>query len=189
MRPDASSRRAGPCLGRRALLAVLLVAALGLGARLPGVAAGLALLQAAGCPQIGTQPVTIVAWDHHTSPSARARVDEVYAAFMKKYPNITIKRVSKPLDENLKTQRLALSGDDSPDLVMTANGWGGMGTLVKNNLIISLDKYYDQCGWRQQYGAGILRGLSFTPDGKTFGSGNVYGVSEGMAFQGVYYNK
>jgi len=144
---------------------------------------------AATGPQIGPEPVTIVALDHHFSPGVADFVDSVYEAFMKKYPQVTIERISKGYEENINTQKLALSGDDGPDLAMTGTGFAGLGGLVENGLVVPLDKYYDDWGWRDHYGESWIRLHSFSDDAKVYGSGSVYGVSDATALLGVYYSQ
>jgi raffinose/stachyose/melibiose transport system substrate-binding protein len=64
-----------------------------------------------------------------------------------------------------------------------------MGELVKGGLLRPLDTYAKQYGWQQRWSKTLLDLNRFSADGKTFGSGNLYGVSQMGEIVGVFYNK
>ena len=64
-----------------------------------------------------------------------------------------------------------------------------MGLLVKAKLLRPLDSYAAQYGWTKRQSATLLAGGRFSPDGKTFGSGNLYGISATGDVVGIFYNK
>jgi raffinose/stachyose/melibiose transport system substrate-binding protein len=64
-----------------------------------------------------------------------------------------------------------------------------MGHLVKAGLLLPLDGYADAYHWRDRVSENVLSVSSWSPDGKEFGSGNLYGYTTMGELVGVYYNK
>jgi raffinose/stachyose/melibiose transport system substrate-binding protein len=64
-----------------------------------------------------------------------------------------------------------------------------MGHLVKAGLLLPLDNYAQAYGWNTRVSPNVLRVSSWTPDGKEFGTGSLYGYTTMGEIVGVYYNK
>jgi raffinose/stachyose/melibiose transport system substrate-binding protein len=64
-----------------------------------------------------------------------------------------------------------------------------MGALVTAGLLRPLDDYAKVYGWRDRYSPTLLSLNSFSSDGKDFGSGNLYGLSQMGEIVGLFYNK
>ncbi|MEV4897379.1 extracellular solute-binding protein, partial [Nonomuraea sp. NPDC055795] len=75
--------------------------------------------------------VTLTVWDQEVRGAQNAQMSALNTAFQAKYPNITIKRVSRSFDDLNTTLRLALSGNEPPDVVQANNGRPQMGAFVK----------------------------------------------------------
>ncbi|UPK74492.1 extracellular solute-binding protein [Nocardioidaceae bacterium SCSIO 66511] len=134
--------------------------------------------------------VTLTVWDQEVRGAASKTMDELNAAFEKKYPNVTIDRVSRSFEDLRKTLRLAISNDeDPPDVVQANNGRSDMGQFVKAGLLQSLDGYAEAYGWDDRFPEGVRALSSYTDDGATFGEGNLYGVPQLGEMVGLWYNK
>lgn len=133
--------------------------------------------------------VTLTVWDQEVRGGQNAEIKRLNAAFQAKYPNVTIKRVAKSFDDLNKTLKLAVSGSKAPDVVEANQGRPIMGTLVKGGLLRPLDPYAKAFGWEQRYSPLLLNLNRFSSDGKTFGQGNLYGLSQMGEIVGVFYNK
>ncbi|GAB2811311.1 extracellular solute-binding protein [Actinoallomurus bryophytorum] len=133
-------------------------------------------------------PVTLTVWDQEVLGGQNEQMQKLNAAFHAEYPNVTIKRVSRSFSDLEKTLRLALSGDNPPDVVEANQGYGIMAALVKAGALASLDGYDKVYGFRKRFPAGVSQLNSVTPDGKTIGSGSLYGVSMTGEAVGIYYN-
>ena len=96
--------------------------------------------------------------------------------------------MSRSFSDLEKTLRLALSGNNPPDVVEANQGYGIMAALVKAGALVSLDPYDKIYGFRRRLPAGLSELNSVTPDGKTIGSGSLYGVSMTGEAVGIYYN-
>lgn len=109
---------------------------------------------------------------------------DLLAAFQQKYPNVSFKRQYTGWDDYLKTINMTMSAATAPDI---AQFTPGMQSLVPAGLLLNVSGYATAYGW-----AGTFPGLdqiTFSPDGKTVGTGSLYGTPGGLSFEGVYYNK
>jgi ABC-type sugar transport system ATPase subunit len=60
---------------------------------------------------------------------------------------------------------------------------------VKAGLILPLDKYSKAYGWEQSFSPQSLQQFKWSPDGKTFGTGTLYGIAQSGQSTGVFANK
>ncbi|GAA5131995.1 extracellular solute-binding protein [Pseudonocardia adelaidensis] len=133
-------------------------------------------------------PVTLTVWDQEVRGGQNEQMERLNAAFHERYPNITIKRDSRSFDDLATTLRLALSGDDAPDVVQANNGRADMGAFVTAGELLPLAPWAKAYGWDQRYPDSVRQYVSYTPDGKVFGEGEVYGLPQVGEVVGVYYN-
>lgn len=133
--------------------------------------------------------LTLTVWDQEVRGGQDEQMKQLNAAFEKAYPNITIKRVSQSFDDLGKTLRLALSGDDAPDVVQANNARNSMGAFVKAGQLLPLDAWSDAYGWADRYPESILKYSQYSEDGTTFGSGSTYGLPQVGEIVGVFYSK
>jgi raffinose/stachyose/melibiose transport system substrate-binding protein len=133
--------------------------------------------------------VTLTVWDQEVRGGQRKQITELNRQFMAKYPNITIKRVAKSFTDLNTTLKLAVSGDKAPDVVEANQGRQVMGQLVKAGLLQPLDTYAKAYGWDKRWAKTLLDLNRFSADGKEFGTGNLYGVSQMGEIVGIYYDK
>jgi len=139
-----------------------------------------------GVPDTG--PITLTVWDQESGQVGKIW-DQLNAEFEQKYPNVTVKRVNRDFGELKTLLALAMSGPHGPDVVEANQGWPDMGHLVKAGLLLPLDNYAQAYGWTSRVSPNVLRVSSWSPDGKEFGTGNLYGYTTMGELVGVYYNK
>ncbi|WP_433512069.1 extracellular solute-binding protein [Nonomuraea sp. CA-143628] len=132
--------------------------------------------------------VTLTIWDQEVRGGQAAQMKQLNAAFEAKYPNIKLKRVSRSFDDLNTTLRLALSGNEPPDVVEANNGRSSMGAFVKAGQLRPLNGYAEAYGWKKRYPDSVLRYSSYSADGKVFGEGNLYGLPQVGEVVGIYYN-
>ncbi|MFG1706215.1 extracellular solute-binding protein [Nonomuraea sp. M3C6] len=179
-------------------LAVLAVSALSVAGTVAACAPGSSAPPAATSAQPGAAPVrtdaaalgnvTLTVWDQEVRGGQAAQMKQLNAAFEAKYPNIKLNRVSRSFDDLNTTLRLALSGNEPPDVVEANNGRSSMGAFVKAGQLRPLDAYAEAYGWKQRYPQSVLRYSSYSADGKLFGEGNLYGLPQVGEVVGVFYN-
>jgi raffinose/stachyose/melibiose transport system substrate-binding protein len=133
--------------------------------------------------------VTLTIWDQEVRGGQAAQIKRLNAAFLAKYPNVKIKRQAKSFTDLQTTLKLAVSSNKAPDVVEANQGRPIMGQLVKGGLLKPLDAYADAYGWKDRWSKTLLDLNRFSADGKTFGAGNLYGVSQQGEIVGVFYNK
>ena len=139
-----------------------------------------------GIPDTG--PITLTVWDQESGQVSKVW-DQLNAEFEQTYPNVTIKRINRDFGELKTLLALAMSGPNGPDIVEANQGWPDMGHLVKAGLLLPLDNYAQAYGWTNRVSPNVLRVSSWTPDGKEFGTGSLYGYTTMGEIVGVYYNK
>jgi len=133
--------------------------------------------------------VTLLVWDQEVRGGQAAQMKQLIGEFEAKYPNIKIKRVSRSFDDLKTTLRLALSGNEPPDVVEANNGRSDMGEFVKAGQLLPLNGYATAYGWDKRYPESVRQYSSYSPDGKTFGEGNLYGLPQVGETVGIFYNK
>ncbi|WP_432564825.1 extracellular solute-binding protein [Kineococcus sp. SYSU DK003] len=133
--------------------------------------------------------ITLTVWDQNTDEGIDAATEQLNEQFMQKYPNVRVERVSRSFDDLKTTLRLALSGDDAPDVVQANQGYPDMGAFVEAALLQPVDPWDELYGWTQRYPADLLSLNRFSEDGRKWREGNLYGVSATGEIVGLYYNK
>ena len=111
------------------------------------------------------------------------------AQFEAANPGVTIDASYLGWDDFMATIKLKLADNNPPDLAHGNQGFTVDGTLVQNGLVISLEKYADQYGWKDLFADGALAEFMWSDDGSTWGSGSLYGISPVAEDVIVYYNK
>jgi raffinose/stachyose/melibiose transport system substrate-binding protein len=133
--------------------------------------------------------VTLTIWDQEVRGGQNAQMKRLNAAFQQKYPNVTLKRVAKSFTDLNTTLKLAVSSAKAPDVVEANQGRPIMGQLVKAGLLRPITPYEKAYNWDSRYSSVLLDLNKFSSDGKTFGAGNLYGLSQMGEIVGVFYNK
>ena len=141
------------------------------------------------CASAATAPITLTEWDQEVREGIGPSIDQLEAEFMAANPGVTITRTSKSFDDLKATLLQALQDPSGPDIAQVNQGRPDMGTAVQGGLLVPLTPYLTKYGWDQRWGQGVHARNSFSEDGKTFGQGNVYGVSVTGEVVGLYYNK
>jgi raffinose/stachyose/melibiose transport system substrate-binding protein len=130
------------------------------------------------------EPVELLWWDTY-DPAGNAEraalVDEMIARFEEEHPNVTITREVNDFQTMQTLINTALASGTGPDMVLYGTGAGFMGPLVEANLLLSLDDYVEQYGWRDRI-------YPWTWESTTFDD-HVYAIGHELEMIGIYYNK
>src|ERR1700712_1157261 len=166
------------------------VAALGVAAVAGGSSAAASSAKAAANPfaHYGNITLNVTSADNQ-DPGPEPVIKGLIAQFEKKYPNVKVNITFKGFSDYMKVIQLSLNGNSAPDVSEGNQSYATDALLVKAKLIIPLDKYAKQYGWDKLYSPGEAQQFRWTPDGKTFGSGNLYGVAQFGQSTGLFYNK
>jgi raffinose/stachyose/melibiose transport system substrate-binding protein len=110
-------------------------------------------------------------------------------AFQTANPNVTVNVTAKDWASSIQTIKLAMSGDNPPDVMQGNEGWAIDGALWKAGLILNLDTYAQAFGWTDAFPDSALMVNRFTDDGKTMGQGHLVAVPPAIQYVGAFYNK
>lgn len=135
------------------------------------------------------QVINLLVWDQFYRPEESAVIDQLNLEFETDHPGVKIQREVKILDDLKLTVKLALAESDGPDVAQVNQGRSDMGAMVEADLLLPLNDYLAKYNWANVFSTSVASRNSFTPDGKTFGQGNLYGVSPTAEVVGVFYNK
>jgi ABC-type glycerol-3-phosphate transport system substrate-binding protein len=113
-------------------------------------------------------------------------VEALIAAFEDEYPQVTVKPQYTEFSSYVKNIKLTMTSDSAPDI---AQYNVAMKDLIGAGHVLELDKYSEAYGWADKFPEISLTQLTSEPNGKTYGTGNLYGVPAGLSLTGVYYNK
>lgn len=133
--------------------------------------------------------ITLVVWDNWVRDAEQEMIEILNAEFEAAHPGVTIRREVYATDDLTNILPLELSSDSGPDVTMINQGYSGMGALVEAGLLLPLNDYADQYAWWDRYALGLHSRNSFSEDGKQFGVGSLYGVSNTAEVVGVYYHR
>ena len=81
------------------------------------------------------------------------------------------------------------TGSSAPDVSQTNEGLQNQGRLVTDKELLPLAPYDKVYHWFARSARCRCSTTRCPPDGKTFGSGTVYGVPETGTVVGIFYNK
>lgn len=172
------------------MMAVMAFAVTGLAACAPGSSSPTSSASLGSVSKaVPTDKITLTEWDQSTDGGSSTAQDTLNKAFEVKYPNVTIVRVSRSFTDLKTTLKLALTGSNPPDVVQANQGYPDMGAFVKGGLLRPVDDYARLYGWTSYYPASLLKLNTFSSDGVTWQTGNLYGVSQTGELVGVYYSK
>lgn len=181
-------------LWKLASLALIAVMLAGCGATVVPTAVPPTAAPATAIPPTSVPPTVVpaagplVVWDQFARDAEKAVLDGLNTQFEADHPGVKIDRVVKSYDDLKVTIKLALSDPNGPDIGQVNQG-ADMGGAVQGNLLVDLTPYTSKYGWDKTFSGGLLARNSWTADGKSFGTGNLYGVSPTAEVVGVFYNK
>ncbi|AXK35627.1 extracellular solute-binding protein [Streptomyces armeniacus] len=133
--------------------------------------------------------VTLTVWDQEVRGGQNAEIEKLNKEFQDKYPNVRIKRVARSFTDLKTTLKLALSGNNPPDVVQANQGYADMVAFAKAGMLTPLDNYAGIYGWNSRYPNTLLDLNRVSVDGMNFGTGRLYGLSQTGEYIGLYYNK
>jgi raffinose/stachyose/melibiose transport system substrate-binding protein len=135
------------------------------------------------------EPIKLLVWDQAARPEESAIMDGIIERYQAAYPNVTVVREAKTLDDLKATLPLAMSSPEGPCISMVNQGQSDMGAFVAAGLLLPLDKYAKSFGWYVNFPVGLAALNSWTEDGKKMGTGALYGLPTNAEIVGVYYRK
>ncbi len=159
---------------------------------------GLTLLVAVALVAIGVsvsygakkETTTLTMWSYdNQDPGLQPVLQQLSKDFEKSHPGVKINIVFKSFNDLVGTVPRALASGSGPDVTEGNQGYQTDAQLVKAKLIIPLTKYVKKYGWDKLYAPSTWGMFRWTPDGKSFGKGPVWGLAQTGQNVVVFYNK
>jgi raffinose/stachyose/melibiose transport system substrate-binding protein len=145
------------------------------------VVAAVALLAvSAGASWAGKQQTTtLTMWSYdNQDPGLQPVLQQLSRNFEKSHPGVKINLVFKDFNSLVGTVPRALASGSGPDVTEGNQGYQTDAQLVKAKLILPLTKYVKKYGWDKLYAPSTWGMFRWTPDGKSFGKGPVWGIAQ-----------
>jgi raffinose/stachyose/melibiose transport system substrate-binding protein len=154
------------------------------------VSAGLAIGASVAPNSAAAQDEELVVWDTLVA-SPRVDVIETLAEdFQSSHEGVTVEhRGWGTTDELSDTLPRSVDSDQGPDIAQVNNGEALTGPMIRAGQLVSIQDYVTEYGWDKLMPEGLLARNRYTADGKTFGEGDLWGVSAEAEIVGFFYNK
>ena len=137
---------------------------------------------------VSAQESTLVFWDTLNDKIRGTLVEDLGASFGKAN-NVTVSHRGWTLEELQDTLPRAVESNQGPDVAQVNNGESLAGPMARAGQILNLKDYDTQYKWSERFAPSLLARNRYTADGKTFGEGDLWGVSAESEIVGFFYNK
>ena len=138
----------------------------------------------------GKATTTLTMWSYdNQDPGLEPVLKQLSKEFEASHPGVKINLVFKDFNGLVNTVPRALASGSGPDVTEGNQGYQTDALLVKAKLIIPLTKYVNKYGWNKLYAPSTWGMFRWTPDGKSFGKGPVWGLAQTGQNIAVFYNK
>ena len=122
---------------------------------------------------------TLTMWSYdNQDPGLQPVLEQLSRDFEKSHPGVKINMVFKDFNSLVGTVPRALASGSGPDVTEGNQGYQTDAQLVKAKLILPLTKYVKKYRWDRLYAPSTWGMFRWTPDGKSFGKGPVWGISQ-----------
>ncbi|MFB9432614.1 ABC transporter substrate-binding protein [Streptoalloteichus tenebrarius] len=133
--------------------------------------------------------VTLVVWDQEVRGGQEKQITALNAAFQRRHPNIRVHRVARAFADLRDTSRLALTGEEPPDVLQVNNGRQDLGAFVRAGLLRPLTGEAAAYGWERRFPEQVLRLARYPDAGDQIGEGRLYGLPQTGELVGLFYNR
>ena len=127
--------------------------------------------------QATTTTLTMWSYDNQ-DPGLQPVLQQLSRDFEKSHPGVKINLVFKGFTDLVGTVPRALASGSGPDVTEGNQGYQTDAQLVKAKLILPLTKYVKKYRWDKLYAPSTWGMFRWTPDGKSFGKGPVWGIAQ-----------
>jgi raffinose/stachyose/melibiose transport system substrate-binding protein len=137
-----------------------------------------------------TATTTLTMWSYdNQDPGLEPVLKQLSKEFEQSHPGVKIHLVFKDFNSLVGTVPRALASGSGPDVTEGNQGYQTDAQLVKAKLILPLDKYIKKYRWDRLYSASTWGMFRWTPDGKSFGKGPIWGIAQTGQDVVAFYNK
>jgi len=133
---------------------------------------------------------TLTMWSYdNQDPGLEPVLKQLSKEFEKAHPGVKINLVFKDFNSLVGTVPRALASGSGPDVTEGNQGYQTDAQLVKAKLILPLDKYIKRYHWDRLYAPSTWGMFRWTPDGKSFGKGPIWGIAQTGQNVAVFFNR
>jgi raffinose/stachyose/melibiose transport system substrate-binding protein len=133
---------------------------------------------------------TLTMWSYdNQDPGLEPVLKQLSKQFEQSHPGVKINLVFKDFNSLVGTVPRALASGNGPDVTEGNQGYQTDAQLVKAKLILPLDKYVKKYHWNSLYSQSTWGMFRWTPDGKSFGKGPIWGLAQTGQNIVAFYNK
>jgi raffinose/stachyose/melibiose transport system substrate-binding protein len=137
-----------------------------------------------------TASTTLTMWSYdNQDPGLEPVLKQLSKQFEASHPGVKINLVFKDFNSLVNTVPRALASGSGPDVTEGNQGYQTDAQLVKAKLILPLDKWMKKYQWQKLYSPATWGMFRWTPDGKSFGKGPVWGLAQTGQNVIAFYNK
>jgi raffinose/stachyose/melibiose transport system substrate-binding protein len=135
-------------------------------------------------------PITLTMWSYdNQDPGLEPVLKQLSKEFEQKHSGVKINLVFKDFNSLVGTVPRALASGSGPDVTEGNQGFQTDAQLVKAKLILPLDKYIKKYHWDRLYSPSTWGMFRWTPDGKSYGKGPIWGIAQTGQDVVAFYNK
>jgi raffinose/stachyose/melibiose transport system substrate-binding protein len=135
-------------------------------------------------------PTTLTMWSYdNQDPGLEPVLKQLSKNFEKSHPGVKINLVFKSFNDLVGTVPRALASGNGPDVTEGNQGFQTDAQLVKAKLILPLDKYVKKYNWAHLYSPATWGQFRWSPDGKQYGTGPIWGIAQTGQNVALFYNK
>ncbi|MFN8222974.1 MAG: extracellular solute-binding protein [Gaiellales bacterium] len=132
-----------------------------------------------GASARGAEDIKLTMWSYdNQDPGLMPVLQTLSKQFEKSHPGVKINLIFKDFNTIVGTVPRALASGSGPDVTEGNQGYQTDAQLVKAKLILPLDKYVKKYGWDKLYAPSTWGMFRWTPDGKSFGKGPIWGLAQ-----------
>ena len=154
-----------------------------------GVAIGTSL-PASGYASAATQnAASLTFWDTLNDEVRGGVVEALADSFEAANSGVTVEHRGWTTDELSATLPRSVDSNQGPAVAQVNNGESLAGPMIRGGQLVSLASCDAKYGWSKRFAPGLLARNMYSADGKTFGEGELWGVSAESEIVGFYYNK
>src|SRR5207249_11314825 len=135
-------------------------------------------------------PITLTMWSYdNPDPGLEPVLKQLGKQFEQTHSGVKINLIFKDFNSLVGTVPRALGSGSGPDVTEGNEGYQTDAQLVKAKLILPLDKYIKKYHWDRLYSPSTWGMFRWTPDGKSFGRGPIWGLAQTGQNIVAFYNK
>ena len=154
-----------------------------------GFALGATLPMGAASALAAQDANKLLVWDTLNDPSRGGVIEGLAKSFEAAHEGVTVEHRGWETEELGQTLPRAVDSKQGPAVAQVNNGESLAGPMIRAGQLVSLVEYTKKYGWDKKLPEGLIARNRYTADGKTFGEGDLWGVSAEAEIVGFYYNK